>query len=80
MKNTDKKALVDWLDERLKIATTLNRPEDELFYRGDCSAIEKNGLLANHGRERSSPHRQKMTTFDRAGTVFRQKRNLKWQK
>ena len=43
MKNADKKALVDWLDERLKIVTTLNRPEDELFYRGACSSIEKMG-------------------------------------
>lgn len=57
MKNADKRALVDWLDERLKIATTLNRPEDELFYRGACSAIEKNGVLDNHRRGRSSPYR-----------------------
>ncbi len=31
MKNADKKALVDWLDERLKIVTTLNSRKMNFF-------------------------------------------------
>ena len=43
MKNSDKKALIEWLDSRWGIVQMFNRLEDELFYRGAFEAIEHMG-------------------------------------
>ena len=43
MKNTQKKELVNWLDERWAIAEKWDRLEDHLFYRGAFEAIEHMG-------------------------------------